>query len=342
MGASLPNLKPERLSLWYEIDDADIHEHDLFERGRTGYALFSDYSPVGMSATSGGLTMPRTEESSALPPLSPAPAIRVDEEAPFFLRLAVDAPAPFTLRTSRIFFPGWQVRVNGQRVPTGASGQFGLVTAELPAGSYIATIQFEQTPIRQVADGLAIAALAVWGVLLIDLPQRRWRWLVRGGIVLLVFLAALYWQIKPRVVRHPLPAPANFQNQVHLLGFDRPKTTWRPGEEVALHLYWLAQQTPPDNYKILLHVVELDDSGKVAQADSEPILGFNPMTTWEPGMVIVDEHRLSLEATIKPGRYQVVVGLYHPETVQNLAVSGATTVLPGDRVVLAEVEIRDE
>jgi hypothetical protein len=89
-------------------------------------------------------------------------------------------------------------------------------------------------------------------------------------------------------------------------------------------------------------VVELDDSGKVAQADSEPILGFNPMTTWEPGMVIVDEHRLSLEATIKPGRYQVVVGLYHPETVQNLAVSGATTVLPGDRVVLAEVEIRDE
>jgi hypothetical protein len=89
-------------------------------------------------------------------------------------------------------------------------------------------------------------------------------------------------------------------------------------------------------------VVELDDSGKVAQADSEPILGFNPMTTWEPGMVVVDEHRLVLEPAVKAGRYHLVIGVYHPETVQNLAVSGATTVLPGDRVVLAEVEIRDE
>jgi hypothetical protein len=342
IGVSIPNLKPDRLPLWYEIDEANIHELDLFERGRTGHALFSDYSPIGMKATSGGLTMPRIEGSAASPPLSSAPAIRVEAESPFSLRLAVDAPASFPLRISRIFFPGWQVHVDGQRLPATAGGQFGLVTAELPAGTYTATIRFEQTPVRQLADGLTIATLALWGALLIDLPQRRWRWLVRGGIVLLVLLAALYWQFKPKAMRHPLPAPANFQNQVHLLGYELPKTTWRPGEEVELHLYWLAQQTPSANYKILLHMVELDDSGKVAQADSEPILGFNPMTTWEPGMLVVDEHRLPLESAVKPGHYQLVVGVYHPETVQNLPVSDAETVLPGDRVVLAEVEIRDE
>jgi hypothetical protein len=340
IGVSLPNLKPSLFPLWYEIDDADLDTLDLFARARQGYALFSDYSPIDMNTTSSGFTMPRPIGAPLLPPLPVAPTLRVEVEHPVYLQLAVDAPQPFPLRVDRLFFPGWQVRVDGQPVPTAASGHFGLVTAELPAGRYTATVQFEQTAVRRLADGLALAALVVWSGLLI--PRIRRAWLVRGGLALLIIALAVYLQTRPKPARYPVSLPVNFQDQVHLLGYDWEQSTWRPGATIRLRLYWLAQQTPPVNYKILLHLVELDDSGKVAQADSEPTLGYIPMTNWEPGNVVSDEHWLPLEPTIKPGRYQLLVGVYHPETLQNLSVQGAPRVLPGDRVVLTAVEIVDE
>jgi hypothetical protein len=342
IGVSIPNLRPDLLPLWEDIDEAGINKLDLFERGRKGYALFSDYSPIDMQTTSGGLTMPRPDGVAPTPPLSAAPSVRVIAENPVLMRFAVAAPAPFPLRVQRIFFPGWQVYVDGQKVETYASGQLGLVSADLPAGTYEVAVQFDQTPIRRTADGIAMLCLAVWCALLIAWSRPRQIWLARGGLMLLVILALVYWQTRPKPARMPVAVPANFQDQLHLLGYDLAQSSWQPGEEIELRLYWLTQQTPPANYKIFLHVAELDDSGKVAQADSEPMLGYTPMTVWDSGEVVVDEHRLQLEETVKPGRYQLLIGVYHPETVQNLSVRSAPTVWPGDRIVLAEVEIGNE
>ena len=85
-----------------------------------------------------------------------------------------------------------------------------------------------------------------------------------------------------------------------------------------------------------------DDSGKVAQSDSPPISGYSPMTQWEPGEIVVDQQHLQLDETVPPGRYRLLMGLYRPDAMQNLAVLQATEVLPGDRVVLAEIEVTDE
>jgi hypothetical protein len=66
------------------------------------------------------------------------------------------------------------------------------------------------------------------------------------------------------------------------------------------------------------------------------------MTQWEPGEIVVDEQQLQLDKTVPPGQYRLLMGLYRPDVVQNLAVMQATEVLPGDRVVLAEIEVSDE
>ncbi len=342
LSVSAANLQPDRLTLWYDIDDASLTKRDLFERGRQGYALFSDYTPIYLGTTSGGLTMPRVPGATLAPPLAVAPGIQVLEENPVLIRLAVEAPAPFLLHISRIYFPGWQTYVDGRPVTTAASGPFGLVTAELPAGRYTATVRFDQTPTRRLADGVSIASLAIWGAFVLVPHHQKRKWLLRSGVALAVIVAALHLQLRSKPAHQPAPLNANFQDQVRLLGYSLDDTKWRRGEEVVLRLYWFAQQTPPVNYKVLVHVAELDDSGKAVQADSEPTLGYTPMTTWEPGELFTDEHRIQLEPTVNPGRYRLLIGIYHPETIENLMVESAGVILPGDRLVLTEVEIRDE
>jgi hypothetical protein len=139
--------------------------------------------------------------------------------------------------------------------------------------------------------------------------------------------------------RHPVSAAANFEDEIRLLGYHLPKDTWRPGDDLPLHLYWLAQRTPAEDYKVFVHLIKPDDSGKVAQIDGLPLSGYGPTSRWEPGEIVVDEHSLHLDESMPPGAYSIVVGLYHPETVENLRVHDASQVLPGDRVVLGQIDV---
>jgi hypothetical protein len=341
VGLNRQNLKPALLPFWYQIEEADITQLDLYRRGAQGYALFSDYTPASMQVGSNSFALPRPDSFPPFPPLAPPPTIQIRAENPVFIQLAVQAPAPFTLRLGRVFFPGWQVYQADQPVPTYGSGPFGVVTADLPAGDYLVRIQFEQTPLRRVADWISLAALAIGWVGWFIGRRKQWWW-VGLLLVVLVFGLAFYQQIRPRPARQPMPYAVNFQDIVHLLGYDLPKTTWRPTEPLAVRLYWLVQQTPATNYKIFLHLARLDDSGQVAQADSDPNLGFTPMTNWEAGAVMVDDQRLASDTPIPPGRYRLLLGVYQVDPLQNLLVRSAPQVLPGDRVVLSEVEIVDE
>lgn len=338
---SLQNLHPDQLPYWqHAIDESTITVRDLYERGRRDFPLFGDYSPIFLNTNPGSLPTPR-DGGERFPAVDPQPTLRLVEANPLRLAVAVDAPAPFTLRAHRIFFPGWQIYVDGKAIETQPSGKLGLVSAELPAGSYMATIQFDQTPIRRVGDLVALAALALWIGCALPLAV-RWRWLAGGGLWIGLVALTLFWQQGNRLSRLPTALPINFGDELHLLAYDLPTTTWQPGDSFTLRLFWFVPETPDVDYKIFLHVAELDDSGKVSQFDSEPQSGYSAMTRWEAGELVTDEYELTLEAPVKPGQYQLLMGVYHPETMHNLLASGAANVLPGDRVVLTTVEIADE
>jgi hypothetical protein len=142
--------------------------------------------------------------------------------------------------------------------------------------------------------------------------------------------------------QQPRASPANFEETVQLLGYDLPRATWRPGEKLALRLYWLVQKAPPENYEVFLHLANLDDSGKVAQSDTDLMGGYNPAARWLPGELIVDERQLELGADVRPGTYRLLLGMYRPQNTQNLIVRGAPEVLPGNRVVLTEIEVQPD
>jgi hypothetical protein len=334
---SLANL--QKLPGRYPVSSGDISAANLNEQARWGYGLFIDYLPAWVSVEPQFLAVPRPGGSTEPASPGPAPHLRVSEERLGQLSLQVEAVAPFTLRLHRFYYPGWQAVAAGASIPVRPSGPMGLVTVSLPAGSYPLVLRFGETPLRLVLDILALTALIV--TVLAMSRRRRTRLALLGMgvfLVLLVGLGLCNASFTQRVQR-PAPVGANFEDQVLLLAYHLPKKTWHAGDTLPLRLYWYAHRGPTQDLKVFVHVVRPPDGDKVAQHDSEPIQSYSPTTRWEPGEIVVDEHLVHLPPDAPSGVYDLLVGLYRQEPVQNLRASGAGQILPGDRVVLAEIAI---
>ncbi len=333
-------LQPDVAKARYPITNSQIGLTDLFERGMDGYALFSDYQPKTQRVPSTELALPRPGGATDLTPLAATPHVQVLVEKPFYFKFKVQSDAPFPLRLHRIFFPGWQATVDGQAVPVEPAGQHGLVSAGVPAGEHDVVVRYAGTPLQQIAAIISLASLIALVVLLARTRRGRIALGIATGLALTLVVLVALTQGRGEPAHRPVPVTARFADEIGLLGYALPEQSWQPGDTLPLRLYWFAQQAPSSDYRIFLHLEALDGSSKVAQVDSDPILSFSRTTRWEPGEVVVDPQELPLDPSTPPGTYRLVVGLYRPDTLQNLAVSDAPTALPGDRVDLGEIEIQ--
>ena len=80
--------------------------------------------------------------------------------------------------------------------------------------------------------------------------------------------------------------------------------------EVAVDLQWqtTADHQPDDT--VLLHIVDQSNGNVVLIGDQQPVYGSYPFPVWQKGEVVDDPHWLTLPADLKPGVYQVRVGVY--------------------------------
>jgi len=88
---------------------------------------------------------------------------------------------------------------------------------------------------------------------------------------------------------------------------------------------WHALQKLDADYAVFVHARR--NGALVAQHDGDPAGGLYPMSQWQPGDVVVDEHAL-------PGAWNalVVVGLYRRDTGQRAPVVDAVGNVVGDSV----------
>lgn len=340
-GLSLANLRPASLPNWQAIDEDSIHRIALWQRGQVGYPLFGDYTLRTLSIDDRGLALSRPiEDPMRLPPTVAPESLEVRAENPMRYVLDVRSSHPWTLRLHRPYFPGWQMTRDGAPVSVASSGVGGLVTAEMPAGEYRVVASFGDSAVRRAANWISIVAAAIWLVWL--LPWRR-RW---AAVLLVVGVAAamgayLGWlQNDGRFARYPLTTSAQFEEGIRLVGIDLPDMRYCTDDTIPLRLYWFTDRTPVTDYKSFLHIITPDDTTKVAQVDTMPFDGFNPMTRWEPGELVDYAQEVPLKG-VPAGRYLLLIGLYDQETMQNLRVLDSTFALPGDRIRLADLEIID-
>lgn len=93
-----------------------------------------------------------------------------------------------------------------------------------------------------------------------------------------------------------------------------------PGGEVLLTLRWESIKAVEQNYHVFVHVLE-EDGDIVAQRDGQPAQWMRPISTWQPGEVIVDRYGLFLPDDVEPGKYRLSIGLYDPVSGSRLPVN---------------------
>jgi hypothetical protein len=107
------------------------------------------------------------------------------------------------------------------------------------------------------------------------------------------------------------------------------------GPALDVALYWQTTSKLPADYTVFVHV--LDGRGeRIAQGDSPPVNGRYPSSAWQPGQIVVDNHRIVLPAGVNPADLRVAVGLYAPGDGARLPVTDARGArVPDDQIVLA-------
>jgi hypothetical protein len=142
----------------------------------------------------------------------------------------------------------------------------------------------------------------------------------------------------PGGMPEPFPLDIQLGPDISLRGYQIVSQSVSPGQILSLSLHWQALAQPDRNYKVFVQL--LNPEGQlVAQRDSQPLDGFRPTSTWRPGQEITDRYGLLIPATLPPGAYPLVIGMYDVETGQRLQVSGGGTQTGADRILLAEIKV---
>jgi hypothetical protein len=258
----------------------------------------------------------------------PGTEIRTEWIRPLFTRYRIDAPEPFPLRLFLFDFPGWQVRVDGERVETELGRPEGFIVVPLPAGRHVVEVEFGGTPARRIAWTISGVALLLTLLGAAWRRRRAWdapvaahswqkldRWVGTAVLVLillyLVLLRPSGWLhfnstgFTARPAQHAVFA--DFGDQIALIGYDAG-TTAAAGASVPVTLYWKAKRPLSINYQVFVHLLG-PDGRPVAQSDKlHP--GDFPTRRWPLHAYVRDEHILRLPPNLPPGDYQVSVGLW--------------------------------
>jgi hypothetical protein len=140
-------------------------------------------------------------------------------------------------------------------------------------------------------------------------------------------------------VRPAQPLEAEFAGQVRVLGCDLSPASLRPGDTLAVRLYWQALVRMYPSYTVFVHLLGPTNpatGGPLwAQDDHQPGSIIYMTDRWLPGEIVLDQFRFTVPDDAPPGEYTVTTGFYDPLTLQRLPRSDAE----GDTATLFSITV---
>ncbi len=79
----------------------------------------------------------------------------------------ITAATAVRLRFYTYYFPGWSATVDGRPVAIAPDPPNGLIGLAVPAGQHLVQVRFGPTPVRNIAGGISLVALAAVALLLL-------------------------------------------------------------------------------------------------------------------------------------------------------------------------------
>lgn len=121
----------------------------------------------------------------------------------------------------------------------------------------------------------------------------------------------------PHGLRHTIALPINFGDVLEFIGYEGNAEQVRPGDLLAITLYWRLLQRPERHYSMFVHV--LNPAGQVvAEYDANRY----PTSYWLPdgGELLLSYFPMWLPPDLPPDDYQIEFGVYHQPTWERLPV----------------------
>jgi hypothetical protein len=336
MLASLPGLHVEPLPI--SLADTRLPDRMWAEdaaAGQVGATWTGEFLPVTVSEQRWALGRPR-EGAVDGPLVQPTPAVTLTRLGYASWTAQVETAAPLQLRLHQFHLPGWNAMIDGRTVVTYPTGEMGLVTVDVLAGTHEVVIRFGSTPARTAGLLISLAAAAIW--ITLAFRRTRSRPLQAAGVLLGIMAVALALNSQGVGQRTwtPQPVQATLEDVAVLLAADAivvqpARTGLNVATEPALAevtLHWLALRETGQDYKAFVHLLD-PDGAIIAQHDGDPVGGYTPTTRWRPGEIIADRHTFPLPAGLPEGEYSLRAGMYQVDPLRNLAVDPPT---PDNRV----------
>lgn len=114
---------------------------------------------------------------------------------------------------------------------------------------------------------------------------------------------------------------AQFEDGITLLGYEAPSER-EAGQPLCVTLYWQAGSAVAEDYTVFLHLAAADGFVQ-AQRDTLPVFGFYPTSGWQSGEIVADMHCLQPHPGLAHGQYDLITGLYNPETGERLLLANS-------------------
>lgn len=362
IGLNAHYLYPSQYIVWHTPTIADAFAYEVAS-GAIGTTSTGEFlprwaeqhpSPTVLWPDYEAGRLPQKLDPASLPPGATVENLSHQAEAD---SLSITTPTAFTATFRTLYWPGWQVYLNGQAIPFSITPQTGLIQATIPAGQHHLTLQLNSTPLRQTGLGLSLLSVIIW-LIVLGLHQRN-RWPTpspqappspakgtalqpRTFISLTVLVLGLYLASRPLeplfVLRSPVdrPQPAashpqvDFGQKIRLVGVD----AWpniiqlNPNGQLDLTpvLYWRTLHPLETDYSVFLHLDTLDGQtwASVDEGNPENI----PTGNWPPTLYLRNPLHLTSAPDgppLPPIRYELTTGLYHPETGQRLPLADGST-----------------
>jgi hypothetical protein len=112
----------------------------------------------------------------------------------------------------------------------------------------------------------------------------------------------------------------------------------RQCEQLYVRTWWHVNAPPSDDYQATLVLADADGIGR-AQSDSP--LAYGMTSQWQNGEEWLDRRPLLVPCDLAVGRYDLLVGLYPLETVQNLEITYPDGSPYGQLAYLTTIEVTE-
>ncbi len=261
----------------------------------------------------------------------------------------INTPRQFTATLRLLYWPGWQIYLNGQRADFTVTKPTGLIQTVVPRGQHTLTLQLESTPLR--AAGKWLTMLSIIGLIVLGISGQDLTGFknlsglnVENKSVSLKFfglttvlLVSGYLLSRPLESfftmqsdpNRPQPADqilqADFADQIRLVGMDNlasPTISLADASNLTAILYWRALRKLDTNYAMFLH---LDANGQTFATADERSPENIPTRNWPTGLYLRNPLHLKIPPDLPPMRYDVTVGLYNHDTGQRLNLADGQT-----------------